>query len=480
MVTLLHLTLFAGHAAPLLPAASAQVVSALCSAVWEGALLAACVAICLRLMPGLSAAARSAVWMNVFALVAALHLVPMLEGRGAIAGGLVSRGALIHPIQLDPRWSLAIAAAWAALSAWRGAELVGSAISLHRVARRAKPVEVQDELRALLNGARLGGRRLRSAGLCTSTEVERPSFFGFFRPRILIPEGLLKSLSALELRQVVLHEMEHLRRYDDWKNLAQKIGLALFPLNPALLWVERRLCTERELACDNRVLRASAERKTYALCLTRVAEFSVLNRGLSLALGAWGRRPELARRVHRILRRPAREHTGRKARLAPAALTLAALGCAVALARSPQMVSFTPRLHRAAAVARMETAAAAANGIQANARMEPAKPAATKAAGAVMVKVVLPRRQRTRMRAALAHMKRMTPESELVKTTARMQRLPEWVVMTEWQRIEVPQLVITVQETVQQDPRSSGTGYSSTRSSYAAVPFANGWLIVQI
>jgi len=70
-----------------------------------------------------------------------------------------------------------------------------------------------------------------------------------------------------------------------------------------------------------------------------------------------------------------------------------------------------------------------------------------------------------------------------VRTTARVRRLqnpPAWVVMTEWQRIEVPQLVITVQESVQQETRSSGTGYSITRSSYAAVPFANGWLIVQI
>ena len=78
--------------------------------------------------------------------------------------------------------------------------------------------------------------------------MARPSVLGFFRPRILVPPELLKALSPRELRQVVVHEMEHLHRADDWTNLLQKVGLVLFPLNPVLLWVERRLCAERELA----------------------------------------------------------------------------------------------------------------------------------------------------------------------------------------------------------------------------------------
>ena len=48
----------------------------------------------------------------------------------------------------------------------------------------------------------------------------------------------------------MLHEAGHLRRRDDWMNLLQKVGLVLLPLNPVLMWIERRLCLERELACD--------------------------------------------------------------------------------------------------------------------------------------------------------------------------------------------------------------------------------------
>ena len=91
---------------------------------------------------------------------------------------------------------------------------------------------------------------------------------GFFSPRILIPEELFERLTTMELEQIVLHEMGHLRRADDWMNLVQKIGLVLVPLNPALLWIERRLCFERELACDDAVLRSTRAPKAYATCLT--------------------------------------------------------------------------------------------------------------------------------------------------------------------------------------------------------------------
>ena len=66
--------------APMLTGWSAGAAGALLAAVWEGALLAALVWLVLRLLPGLSAAARSVVWLNVFILMALLHLVPLFTG----------------------------------------------------------------------------------------------------------------------------------------------------------------------------------------------------------------------------------------------------------------------------------------------------------------------------------------------------------------------------------------------------------------
>jgi hypothetical protein len=312
---------------------SAGAAGALTSAIWEGAVLASVVYVCLRLLPGLSAAARSVVWLNVFVLLILLHFVPMVVPAGAGPGARP-----VAPIHLDLRWSLGIAVVWAALSLWRAVQFVLGIVHLRRLARRAVPVEVDAAMQALLAGS--PGRR--ATELCVSEEVRRPSVLGFFEPRILVPPALIEGLAPQELRQVVLHEMEHLRRGDDWTNLLQKIGLVLFPLNPVLIWVERRLCAERELACDDRVLRSSAGRKAYALCLTRLAELSLLRRSFSLVLGLWEQRPELIRRVQRIVGQPVRSMGRRPAMAATGSVLAGALGCAIVLAHSPQVVSFLP------------------------------------------------------------------------------------------------------------------------------------------
>src|SRR5260370_28289014 len=110
------------------------------------------------------------------------------------------------------------------------------------------------------------------------------------------------------------------------------------------MWVERRLCLERELACDDDVLRLTKAAKAYATCLTNLAEQrlgqKLGRRAAALSLGAWEKKSELARRVHSILR--GGEGMGRtQARVVMGALVLGLLGGSAELARCPQLVSFS-------------------------------------------------------------------------------------------------------------------------------------------
>jgi beta-lactamase regulating signal transducer with metallopeptidase domain len=428
--------------------ASAKAAGGLLSAIWEGTILAACVALCLRLQTRLSAAARSAVWMIVFLLLMLLNILPSFAQLGYASAFRAS------PVHLDPRWSIAIAIVWATLSVWRAVQLAMSAVRLRHLAARATRVHPDSALEPLLKVGRSG----RTAELCTSAEVERPSVFGFFHPRILLPPALLERLNPFELEQVVRHEMEHLRRADDWTNLLQKTGLVLFPLNPVLLWVEHRLCAERELACDDRVLLSSG-RKTYAICLTRLAEYSMLRRSLSLALGAFERKSELARRVHRILRQPNKQATGKQAIVLTGALIAGVLAVAVALAHSPQLVSFAPSTQ-----ANLQSHSAVTSGPgEASAPHE--RNAAEFVASPTLVKADLARRP-----ALNAHYVNHRREAIAKRSVSQPQIFPDqatWVVLTEWDDDAPPPRVVIA---VDQDRRSS----------YAAVAFANGWLIVQI
>jgi len=326
---------------------------ALVAAVWQGILLACVVGLGLRLLPKTPAAVRFAIWFGVFGVVAALPFVSAMPHAAGVGG----RGAWLT---IDSRWSVAIAAVWAVASLARAVQLAVAAVRVRALWKRATPVEVgalQQEANAgilplsqaqgqndnsLVGGdsSRVSGRR---AQLCVSDEVDRPTVIGFLAPRILIPGWLLERLTPEELEQVVLHECGHLGRADDWMNLVQKIALVVFPLNPALAWVERRLCFERELACDERVLRASEGKagaaKAYAACLVGLAEQRLGRRGLALAIGLVGRESELGQRVGRILRR-SESMRPVHAKLVLGGAMLALLVAAAGMERCPRLVGF--------------------------------------------------------------------------------------------------------------------------------------------
>jgi beta-lactamase regulating signal transducer with metallopeptidase domain len=316
------------------------------TAFWQDALVALALVLCLRFVLGISAAHRFAAWAAGFAVAALLPFLPFLEHFSAIAAATPTGGMTARPwLELDSRWGFAIAALWLAASAFRAAELVFHSLRLRKLWRSATPVEMDGTLHALLATA-LPARRIE---ICTTYDLDRPSVIGFFAPRILIPEWLYSRLTPGELEQVVLHEAEHLRRRDDWTNLLQKLCLVLFPLNPALVWIDRRLCREREMACDEGVVERTKAPRTYAACLTALAERGLqhrelqrrefLQRAQALSLGVLGRRPELISRVDSILRRKRALHP-----LAAGAL-VGIVGCgllvgAVELSRSPQLVAF--------------------------------------------------------------------------------------------------------------------------------------------
>lgn len=318
----------------LLTQVSLTVSGVLITTIWQALLLVAAVALYLRLVPHLAPETRYTVWATLLAVIVLLpFLTPALHRSvPAIAAQSTSTSPILH---LDPRWSLAIAALWASLSLIRAIRLARGAVLLRAIARESIPLDAHHAATTLPTTT-----HQRNATVCTteSAAITQPSVIGFLRPRILIPHAIAASLTPADLRQIVLHELEHLRRGDDWMNLAQKLSLVLFPLNPALFLVERRLCHERELACDNGVLRSTAAPRIYARCLVHLAEQRLHFRQVPLALGAWARRSHLARRIDHILH-PAPTTSAK----IPLALLAAGIVTGLfALAQAPQFVSFNP------------------------------------------------------------------------------------------------------------------------------------------
>ena len=247
---------------------TAQAATTLVATAWEGLVLAGLVAATLRILPGIAAAARSMVWTAAMVAVCALPVLHRVCGANTTTTRVV----------LGDQVAVALIAAWLGMSVWRGTQLLRSAVWLQGVWRRAVVIGDADQSQPRLAGSML--RKATNPPVCLSDEIDRPCVVGFCAPRILIPTSLWGRLSPEQLQQIVLHETAHLGRADDWINLLQKLSLVAFPLNPVLLWIERELCIERELACDDQVLKATGARRAYAACLTNLAEHRLLQRGV--------------------------------------------------------------------------------------------------------------------------------------------------------------------------------------------------------
>ena len=315
------------------------------TAIWQGALIASGLAICLRIAPRTSAENRFSIWTAAFGVLVSLPFFTLIADlRAAVVAGVPAAGveaATQRPwLSIDARWSVVIAGFWAAATLIRAGDLVFHSLRLRKLWKDAIPVELDGNLGSLVAQTRARWSR-GTIEVCTTTTLQRPSVIGFLKPRILIPEWLFARLTAGELEQIVLHECEHLRRHDDWTNLFQKLCLVLFPLNPALAWMERRLCREREMACDDGVIRITHAPRAYAACLASLAERGLERRAEALSLGAWQRRPELVDRVHSILRRRRTlGPMGTGALLGGLGFSL--LFGSIELARCPQLIAFVP------------------------------------------------------------------------------------------------------------------------------------------
>ncbi|MGA7522764.1 MAG: M56 family metallopeptidase [Acidobacteriaceae bacterium] len=299
----------------------------------EGLLLAACAWLLLRLLPRQNSGTRFAIWLVALAGVAGLPLL------GAFRGGAPAVLSQTHPeITLSPFWASAFLLLWIPISLLALARVATGLWQVRRIRRSCSEVPIADLDPALRE---LFAEMKRPVRLVVSDQARVPAAMGFRHPLVVLPAWALRDLPSDRLRHILIHELTHIRRHDDWTNLVQKITRAIFFFHPAVWWIDARLSMEREMACDEAVLAATGNPRAYAGCLIDLLERGCARRGWTMAQAAVARARDASVRIARILQhsRPASTRVGRKALGLAAGLSLACSGVVLC---SPGLVSFAP------------------------------------------------------------------------------------------------------------------------------------------
>jgi len=301
----------------------------------QGTVIGGFAAVLLRLSRRQHASTRFAIGFWALIAIAVLPWLGDAWPKDSVSSSLPSHPAFVAP----ESWALCLFWAWAVVAAG-SLFLVGRAFRhLYALRKSGTPVDIttlSPLLQEILGGKPSG----RQIALCTSEEVRVPTAIGLTKPAILVPGWVLQELSPEELTQIVLHELAHLRRWDDWSNLAQQIVKAVFIFHPAVWWIEKKLAFERESACDEAVVAQTSSPRAYAECLAHLAERSFVQRSAALAQAVLGRVSQVSLRVARILDKNRSCGKGPSCKLALSLVTGLAVICAIGTSKAPRLIVF--------------------------------------------------------------------------------------------------------------------------------------------
>jgi beta-lactamase regulating signal transducer with metallopeptidase domain len=213
------------------------------------------------------------------------RLLPSLRGRGIAAADFVP--------YLPYAWLVGTPLTFALLATG----LVGS----ERLRRRSSLLTAGPAFEAC-ERLRKAMRIARRVSVAACEGLAQPVLVGVVRPLILLPASALSGWTPEELEMVLVHELAHVRRWDNLVNLLQRIVESLLFFHPAVWLVSGALRRDREECCDAVVVSRTAQPQRYAELLLSIA--AVLPRGQAPRLATASAMADhpLTGRIRRILK----------------------------------------------------------------------------------------------------------------------------------------------------------------------------------
>ncbi len=259
-----------------------------------------------------SAAARHLIW---FAAVASLPFLPLLSSvlpswnrpLWSVSTSLVSGNQISLTLELAPSagpatpgpeagpmsvdaarasdhqhrrnqlFAAHFSQVWLALgfTVWSGGMMLAlgylgfGQFQLGKMSRKARRLADGDWTRLLKETCeilRLG----RPVILLQSPDHVMPLTWGWLRPVVLLPAEAAQWPEERR-RIVLLHELAHVKRWDCLTQVVARMVCALYWFNPLVWLAARRMCVERERACDDLVLNGGCKASDYASHLVEIA-----------------------------------------------------------------------------------------------------------------------------------------------------------------------------------------------------------------
>ncbi|HPW04430.1 MAG TPA: TonB family protein [Dokdonella sp.] len=315
---------------------------------WQGALIGVLYALTRMLVPREQANVRYAAGLLAMGALAAcvpLTITVMsadipavaLAATDAVALPKLTLAANVEAIQTVSVWNELLP--WLVLAWMAGVVLmIGRAVRQWRALERVATQMAwrQAELEDLLASVARRFGPMAGVRILVSEHIDTPTLIGWFKPVILMPLAVVTGFPRQQLGLILAHELGHLRRYDHLVNLAQTVVETLLFYHPVVHWISREVRHEREICCDNLVLRLTrGEPREYARTLAALENVRQVTPQLAVAASGG----MLLDRVRRILGASPAHNSAHRSSRGPWLAGIASLGLVLAIAAGSRISS---------------------------------------------------------------------------------------------------------------------------------------------
>lgn len=168
---------------------------------------------------------------------------------------------------------------------------------------RQRPNVTDDAILALLSECKSRMKIKRNIDIVVTDTVRSPALFGYFKPRLLLPEGIFEKLNDRELSYAFMHELGHLKRHDigvSWLIAGLQV---IHWFNPLVWLAFYQIRVDQESACDTAVLSRMGARQSadYAKAIVGFLEKFCQNCQLPALAGVLENRSQMRKRIARIV-----------------------------------------------------------------------------------------------------------------------------------------------------------------------------------
>ena len=131
--------------------------------------------------------------------------------------------------------------------------VIKSASRLNAMKKSALPLQ-NKTVRILYHNCLREMKIKRSIPIYSTAFLKSPVIVGLFNPRIYLPIHLISDFNAVDMRYILLHELQHYRHKDTLANYLMNFFGVLYWCNPCVWYALKEMRNDREVACDTSVL----------------------------------------------------------------------------------------------------------------------------------------------------------------------------------------------------------------------------------